>query len=665
MEQHLAQALRERPAQIDPLTRLPNRLEFLDELGATLMGVDGSEGSVAVFFVDLDGFRGVNRDRGHGVGDELLFAAARRIVSAAGAGDVVARAGGDEFAVMSCDLEDSGAVAAFGNRLLAAFDDPFDLGDELLHCTVSIGVAVSNNPECHAESLVGDAEAALERVPEGARRFELFDAELRERIRARNQLGIDIAEALRVGDISLAYQPIVDIASGRIVAIEALSRWQHRDRGHVSPELFVRVADETGRSEQLLHAVLERAAADFVPIAAADPQSPISLAVNVSPSQLRSSSLIAGVSRLIEGCGVPADRVVIEISEAALSGGPELYLRRVSELRALGVRISLDDFGTASTSIAQLRALPIDQIKLDRSFVSGLGEGTADAALAAGLLPMARALGIEVVAEGIETDQQLAHLFALGYRQGQGYRFAVAVPPAEVAALIARGPLSAVHLPDIEAESTLRLRFQDALLAGDAKRAEAIVAEAVAAGLGAMTIQTEIIGRALHWVDTEWEAGRLDAADEHLASAICERQLATVFDSLQARRRRPRFARRVLLAAIQGEGDEAALKVAADVLHAAGYETVFLGTDVPAHTLEAATGTHRPRAVCLNVPADRSEGADADLEATIERISAIEEPPLVLVGGEGIRRADPRRDGAIAVSSPQDALEVLAEQLSA
>ena len=633
------QALLERPAQVDPLTRLPNRLEFLEELGATLATLPGADGSVTVFFVDLDGFRRVNRDRGHGVGDELLFAAARRIVSAVGAGDVVGRAGADEFAVMSCDRADSGAVAALGNRLLSAFDDPFDLGEEPLDCTVSIGVAASSDPECRPESLVGEAEAALERVPDGTRRFELFDAELRERIEARNQLGVDIAEALRVGDIALAYQPIVDIASGRIVAIEALSRWHHPERGPVSPELFVRVADETGRSDHLLHAVFDRAAADFAAIARADPQSRISLAVNVSPNQLGSSSLIAGVSRLIEGSGVAPDRIAIEISEAALSGGPELHLRRVSELRALGVRISLDDFGTASTSIAQLRALPIDQIKLDRSFVAGLGEGTADAALAAGLLPMARALGIEVVAEGIETDQQLAHLFALGYRQGQGYRFSVAVPPAQIAELISRGPLAAVHLSDVEAEATLRRSFQDALLAGDAKRAEAIVVEAVTAGLGAMTIQTEIIGRALHWIGSEWEAGRLEAADEHLASAICERQLATVFNSLESRQSGPRFARRILLAAIQGQGDEGSLKVAADVLAAAGYETVFLGTDVPTDTLEAATGTHRPGAVCLNVAADRGAEADADLEATIERLAATDEPPL----GPGRRQRHPPR----------------------
>lgn len=646
---------------LDPLTRLPDRREFLDRLGHALGEGRCPSGSIAVFFVDLDGFRRINRERGHGVADELLFAAARRLVSTVGPADIVARVGDDEFAVMSCGIERSLDVIALGERIREAFDDPFDLGADAFTCTASVGVAVSIDPDRRPEALVADAEAALERVPGAPRRFELFDAELRLRIRARTELGADFREALHGQEVALAYQPIADIASGRIVAVEALARWRHPSRGEVSPEVFVGVAEETGFSDALLQAVLARAAVDFAGIAAADPTGRIALAVNVSPHQLGSDALIDCVWGLLERTGVDPKRITIEISEAALSGGPELYLRRVEELRALGVRISIDDFGTASTSIAQLRSLPVDQIKLDRSFVAGLGEGTADAALVAGLLPMARALGIEVIAEGIETDQQLAHLFALGYRQGQGYRFAVAASAREVSAMIAAGPLPGVNLPDVGIADELRLRFQDALLAGDAKGAGEVVAEAVAAGLGAMTIQTEIIGRALHWVGSEWEKGRLEAVDEHLASAICERQLATVFAVLHARRRQPRFARRVLLAAIRGEGHDAELKTAAEALDAAGYETVFLGTDVRGEALEAATGTHRPRAVCLTLP---GPGAGADLEVALERLNRGAEPPLVLVGGEGLGRTIDQDGRAIAVSSPQDALEVLSEQLS-
>jgi EAL domain-containing protein (putative c-di-GMP-specific phosphodiesterase class I) len=421
---------------------------------------------------------------------------------------------------------------------MAAFDDPFDLGVEELTTTVSVGVVVTDDPEVRAESLVGDAEAALERDRSGTRRFEVFDAELRERIRYRAEIGRELAAALEADELVFHYQPIVDIASGRIASVEALARWHHPERGAISPELFVPIAEESGSGADLMARLLEHASVDFPRIAAADPSGLISLAINVSSSQLTSDPLIDEVRGLVEGLQVEPSRVVIEISESALSGAAEAYLQRVTELRALGVRISLDDFGTASTSIAQLRSLPIDQMKLDRSFVDGLGEASADAALAAGVLPLARALGIEVVAEGIETEGQLAHLFALGYRQGQGYMLSRPGPADDMAILVSRGPLSSTRTAETAALTATRESFRQALLAGDAKVAEAVVAEAVETGLNPITIQSEVIGRALHWIDSEWEAGRLRAADEHLAAAICERQLAAVLDSHIAGERR-------------------------------------------------------------------------------------------------------------------------------
>ena len=290
------------------------------------------------------------------------------------------------------------------------------------------------------------------------------------------------------------------------------------------------IAEETGCGQELLERLLDHAAADFPVIAAGDPAGSISLAINVASTQLTSELLIAAVGELVGRIGVEPRRVVVEISESALTGAADAYLARVSELRALGVRVSLDDFGIASTSIAQLRSLPIDQIKLDRSFVVGLGEASADAALAAGVLPLARALGIEVVAEGIETEGQLAHLFALGYRRGQGYMLARPVAAPDAAALVAAGPLTATRTAETEALGAARESFRRALVAGDAKLAEAVIADAVGAGIDSIAIQSEVIGRALHWIDSEWEAGRLRAADEHLAAAICERQLAAVID---------------------------------------------------------------------------------------------------------------------------------------
>jgi diguanylate cyclase (GGDEF)-like protein len=514
----------------DPVTGLLDRRRFLDLLAAEVDGLGERPGSVAVLLVDLDGFRRINRDLGHVVGDRLLFSAGRRLLSAARSGDVVARAGGDEFVVMSRSPSGSSRVVDLAESILAAFDDPFDLGVEVITVTASVGVVVSDRPGAPAESLVGDAEAALERNRRGSRRFEVFDEQLRERIRYRAEIGRELAAALAADELAFHYQPIVDIASGRIASVEALARWHHPERGAISPELFVPIAEETGCAQELLERLLDHAAAEFPLIAAADPAGSVSLAINVASTQLTSELLIAAVGELIGRIGVEPRRVVVEISESALTGAADAYLARVSELRALGVRVSLDDFGIASTSIAQLRSLPIDQIKLDRSFVAGLGEASADAALAAGVLPLARALGIEVVAEGIETEGQLAHLFALGYRRGQGYMLARPVAAPEAAALVAAGPLSATRTAETEALGAARESFRQALVAGDAKHAEAVIAEAVAAGIDSIAIQSEVIGRALHWIDSEWEAGRLRAADEHLAAAICERQLAAVID---------------------------------------------------------------------------------------------------------------------------------------
>jgi diguanylate cyclase (GGDEF)-like protein len=515
----------------DALTRLPTRRQFLDRLGIEIEGLEDGEGSIALLLVDIDGFRRINRDLGHVVGDHLLFSAGRRLISAVRPGDIVARAGGDEFVVMSRADDNGPEVVELATAILSAFDDPFDLGLEELTATVSVGLVVADDPSVRAESLVTDAESALERDRSGIRRFEVFDSALRERIRYRAEIGRELAAALEADEIAFHYQPIVDIASGRIASVEVLARWLHPERGAISPELFVPIAEETGSGGELLSRLLGHAAGDFPAIAAADPTGRLSLAINVSSSQLTSEPLIASIRELVRTLDVEPSRIVVEISESALSGAADAYLQRVTELRALGVRISLDDFGTASTSIAQLRSLPIDQIKLDRSFVVGLGEASADAALAAGVLPLARALGIEVVAEGIETEGQLAHLFALGYRQGQGYMLARPGPAGDAACLIGQGPLESTRTPETQALTAAREAFRQTLLAGDAKSAEVVVAEAVESGIDPITIQSEVIGRALHWIDSEWEAGRLRAADEHLAAAICERQLTAVLDS--------------------------------------------------------------------------------------------------------------------------------------
>ena len=224
----------------DPVTRLPSRRQFLDLLGEEIEGLGAGNGSLAVLLVDLDGFRRINRDLGHGVGDQLLFSAGRRLLAAVRGDDVVARAGGDEFVVLSRGLAAGSDVVDLAAAILSAFDDPFDLGVEVLTATASVGVVVTDQPDAAAESLVGDAEAALERDRSGTRRFEVFDEELRERIRYRAGIGRELAAALAADEIAFHYQPIVDIASGRVASVEALARWHHPQRGAISPSCSCR-----------------------------------------------------------------------------------------------------------------------------------------------------------------------------------------------------------------------------------------------------------------------------------------------------------------------------------------------------------------------------------------------------------------------------------------
>ena len=236
---------------------------------------------------------------------------------------------------MSSGLANGPEVVELAGAIMSAFDDPFALGLEELTATVSVGVVVADDPSVRAESLVTDAESALERDRSGVRRFEVFDAELRERIRYRAEIGRELAAALDADDIAFHYQPIVDIASGRIASVEALARWHHPERGAISPELFVPIAEETGSGADLLVRLLSHAAADFPTIAAADASGQLSLAINVSSSQLTSDPLIASVGELVETLDIDPSRVIVEISESALSGAAEAYLQRVTELRAL------------------------------------------------------------------------------------------------------------------------------------------------------------------------------------------------------------------------------------------------------------------------------------------------------------------------------------------
>ncbi len=423
----------------DPLTGLPNRVLFLDRLGHAL----SRRGTrVAVLFVDLDHFKLVNDSMGHAAGDSLLVDVAPRLREALRPGDTIGRFGGDEFGILLEDIADERAATEVAERIAAAFARPFVVGGAEHFAAASIGIALGSGDDDGAESLIRDADAAMYRAKErGRRRYELFDGAMRARAIERFSMENDLRRALERDELRLVYQPMVSMRDGAIVGVEALLRWEHPRRGLVSPAEFVPMAEECGLIEPIGAWVLEEACGQTVRWHADWPDArPISVAVNLSARQVMRAGLADVVASTLRRTGMDAACLSLEITESVLIDEPDAGAETLRALGSLGVQIALDDFGTGYSSLSYLTRLPIDSLKLDRSFVDGLGREQHDTAIATAVVRMAQALSIAVIAEGVETEVQLAELQRLGSDYAQGFFFARPVPPAEITPLLGVTP---------------------------------------------------------------------------------------------------------------------------------------------------------------------------------------------------------------------------------
>jgi diguanylate cyclase (GGDEF)-like protein len=447
IERHNAdQALRYRVLH-DALTGLPNRLSFVDALGESLTKATVSGSPVGILFLDLDHFKLINDSLGHHAGDALLRAVAPRLRSHLRPGDIVARFGGDEFGILIDRLSDEGEAVAIADRVAAAFAQPFTIDGVDHFVSASIGIAVSGVGEerqANAELLIRDADAAMYRAKESGRsRCVLFDAEMRAGAMRRLEVERELRHAIDRDELALYYQPVINLRSGEISGLEALVRWRHPERGMLDPAEFVSIAEDSGMIEAIGRWVQERACRQALEWHQLRPDArPLDVAVNLSARQVANRDFAATVEEILARTGLDPVHLRLEITESVLVDESATAISSLEKLNEMGVRLVLDDFGTGYSSLAYLNRFPFHALKIDRSFVEALGIEQEATAIVEAIIGMARALSLEVIAEGVESEVQLSELQRLLCDYGQGHLFQAAMPEREVSRLIAEGALS-------------------------------------------------------------------------------------------------------------------------------------------------------------------------------------------------------------------------------
>ena len=418
----------------DPLTGLPNRVRFHEETAQRLAALRAGQ-VLNVLHVDLDDFKGANDTLGQRVGDLLLQGVARRLVACAGAETFVARRSGDEFALLQHALDGQAAAGPLAEAIIAALDEPFELEGHQIAVGASVGIAQATSAGADRAELSRRADMALYAAKcEGRGTYCFFAPEMDAATQSRRRLEQDLRHALDGGEFTLAYQPIIALATRELVAVEALLRWRHRERGPVPPAVFIPVVEEMGLIGSLGQWVLREACS-----AATGWPRAIKVGVNLSSLQFRRPGLVAHVLDVLDQTGLEPARLDLEITESMLLARDVATRLALHELHDLGVSLSLDDFGTGFASLQSLRTFPFDKLKIDMSFVRGLGEDADATAIVRAVIGLARDLYISTVAEGVERDSQVEWLVRHGCNEGQGYYFAEPMNGDALVRLLARG----------------------------------------------------------------------------------------------------------------------------------------------------------------------------------------------------------------------------------
>jgi len=441
-----------RMALHDPLTDLPNRTLLSDRLGHALEQVSRRGTQVAVLFLDLDRFKIVNDDLGHSVGDALLCAVTERLSGLLRTGDTLARVSGDEFVIVLEGIRANDDAIEIASRMIEAMGMPFDLSQGTVHIGASIGIAFGTAVDCNAEELLKHADVALYRAKAAGRnQYAIFDQSMSHMAARRHAIERDLRGATERGELELHYQPVIELATGTVTSVEALVRWRHPVHGLIGPMDFIGLAEETGLIVPLGRWVVREACQQLAKWGNQIP----SVAVNLSAGQFREIGLVDELAAELANAGIEPHRLIVEITEHVLVVDVAATAATLAALRALGVTVAIDDFGTGYSSLGYLRHLPVDMIKLDRSFVRGLGTDAGSIAIVESIAALAHTLGLTVTAEGIETVEQLAYVRSAGCDRGQGYLFAKPEPASSHCPVSLRGDpvqfdLASGELPYLE-----------------------------------------------------------------------------------------------------------------------------------------------------------------------------------------------------------------------
>ncbi len=442
-------------AQYDPLTATPNRQYFNDQLEKATARARRSGSKIALLFLDLDQFKGVNDTLGHHTGDQLLQSVAKRIGGCVRSGDTVARLGGDEFAVLLEDVRSAFDAETMAKNLLAAFSDPFMVAEREIPVTTSIGITLYPSDNNDPKTLLKNADIAMYQAKEkGRNNFKFFTQSMHAEIINYHQLEHDIKKAIVVDGFDLYYQPKFDLETKSISGFEALLRWQHPTRGKIEPSDFIPVAEESGHIVPLGDWVLKKALMQLKAMAdSGQPLLPIS--INVSPRQFLKVDFVNRLADMIQSFDISPSLIELELTEGSLMEDTSSVQSYLQNLKNLGITLSIDDFGTGHSCLSYLQRFPIDVLKIDRSFVCGIGQESGGRAICAAIISMAKSLNMRTVAEGVETQEQLEFLLSQGCRIAQGKLFSMPLHSDRIPSILEEHGFSMLdhHVPRLKSST--------------------------------------------------------------------------------------------------------------------------------------------------------------------------------------------------------------------